>query len=183
MCAARFMSLQLATPQTLGNQKREFLFVSIGKDVVQRREASLADRRESFLAAPVKEWARDAGLPYDTVPAEGIASYQLPAPFEEKASDTLLVTASFGHLIPSSILSRFPASQRLNLHPSLLPQLSGAAPIQWAIARQMKSTGVSVQSLGEKFDSGHIYAQEEMVRFFIANYWTMVGRGRSLMLI
>lgn len=63
------------------------------------------------------------------------------------------------------MLNMFPTSQRLNLHPSLLPQLSGAAPVQWAIARQMKSTGVSVQSLGERFDSGNIYNQEEVVRF------------------
>jgi methionyl-tRNA formyltransferase len=45
----------------------------------------------------------------------------------------------------------------------MLPELSGAAPIQWAIAKQMEKTGVTVQTLGNKFDSGDILSQKEVV--------------------
>lgn len=58
-------------------------------------------------------------------------------------------------LIPTS------KSLALNVHPSLLPQLRGAAPIQWAIAKRMSETGVTVQQLSEgKFDHGDILAQQ-----------------------
>lgn len=99
----------------------------------------------------------------DTLPPEGIEAYELPPHFRTKAPNDLLIVASFGHLIPPSLLSRFPPAQRLNLHPSMLPELSGAAPIQWAIAKQKDKTGVTVQTLGEKFDSGDILSQEEVV--------------------
>lgn len=61
------------------------------------------------------------------------------------------------------MMASFPRFQRLNVHPSLLPQLRGAAPVQWAIARRMTETGISIQTLGETFDSGDILAQEDAV--------------------
>lgn len=61
------------------------------------------------------------------------------------------------------MLQAFPASSCLNVHPSLLPQLRGAAPIQWAIARQLPITGITVQGLGPTFDSGKVYGQMEYV--------------------
>jgi methionyl-tRNA formyltransferase len=75
----------------------------------------------------------------------------------------VLLTVSFGELIPPELMSYFHEHQRLNLHPSLLPSLVGAAPIQRAIARQHEKTGVTVQTLGEMYDSGDILAQEEAV--------------------
>lgn len=103
------------------------------------------------------------GLQHDAVPVAGMQEWQAPKAFQETASNHLLLTASFGHMVPPSLLALFAPSQRLNLHPSLLPELSGAAPIQWAIAGQLGRTGVSVQTLGDRFDSGNIYAQEEVV--------------------
>jgi methionyl-tRNA formyltransferase len=110
----------------------------------------------------IKAWAQEAGVAQEEVPELGLDRYQLPSPFRTPAPNDLLITASFGHLLPPSLLDAFPASQRLNLHPSLLPELRGAAPIQWAIAWQMKRTGVSIQTLGDKFDSGNILAQKEV---------------------
>ena len=74
----------------------------------------------------------------------------------------LLLTVSFGHRVPDSMLDRVHSrSLALNLHPSLLPQLRGAAPIQWAIARQLATTGVTVQQLSKgTFDMGAILGQE-----------------------
>ena len=82
---------------------------------------------------------------------------------------TILITASFGHIIPTSFLtSHFShPSSRLNVHPSLLPQYRGAAPIQWSIADSWRErhgvTGVTVQSLAlgkGRVDCGDIWAQE-----------------------
>ena len=71
----------------------------------------------------------------------------------------MLVTASFGHIIPNSFLARFEPNKRLNVHPSLLPTYRGAAPIQWTIANGDSHTGVSVQRLVERgrgIDGGDI---------------------------
>lgn len=78
--------------------------------------------------------------------------------------NNVLVTASFGHLIPDSLLSRFEPLNTLNVHPSLLPQYRGAAPIQWTIINGDSLTGVTVQELSRgRFDRGRILAQDEYV--------------------
>ncbi|SCV74325.1 BQ2448_6757 [Microbotryum intermedium] len=78
-------------------------------------------------------------------------------------SRSLLLTASFGHLIPSSLLSLFPPLNTLNVHPSLLPHYRGAAPIQWAIVKGEQRTGVTVQELSRgRFDRGRILGQREV---------------------
>ncbi|EJD51297.1 Formyltransferase [Auricularia subglabra TFB-10046 SS5] len=59
----------------------------------------------------------------------------------------LLVTASFGKIIPNQILDAFPSMQKLNVHGSIVPALRGPAPVQWAIARGLTETGVSVIEL------------------------------------
>lgn len=76
----------------------------------------------------------------------------------------ILVTASFGQLVPSRVLDHFEPLKTINIHPSLLPKYRGAAPIQWTIMNGDKRTGVTIQSLSKgKFDHGQILAQESMV--------------------
>ena len=71
----------------------------------------------------------------------------------------LIIAVSFGLLVPPRIL-RGATYGGLNVHPSLLPQLKGAAPIQWAIMHGLKETGVTVQTLHEtKFDEGLVLSQ------------------------
>lgn len=75
-------------------------------------------------------------------------AFRGPTPSPTTPPQQLLITASFGHILPPSLLSRFPhPAARLNVHPSPLPLLRGAAPIQWAIIKGWQATGVSVQSL------------------------------------
>ncbi|KPV75606.1 uncharacterized protein RHOBADRAFT_53567 [Rhodotorula graminis WP1] len=82
----------------------------------------------------------------------------------------VLLTASFGHLIPTSLLSLFLPLNALNVHPSLLPRWRGAAPIQRGIivgdadGVTGESMGVTVQELSRgKFDRGRILAQQPNV--------------------
>jgi methionyl-tRNA formyltransferase len=71
----------------------------------------------------------------------------------------LIIAVSFGLLVPPRILS----SARhggLNVHPSLLPDLRGSAPIEHAVMQQRPYTGVSVQTLHpQRFDEGVVLAQ------------------------
>ena len=113
--------------------------------------------------SPVKQLALEHALPHQQVPTVengGMAAYTLPADLALSRS-SILLTCSFGHLIPDALLDAFPhAWQRINIHPSLLPQLRGAAPIQWALALRLTRSGVSIQTLEKgKFDTGRIIAQ------------------------
>src|SRR5258705_6240651 len=47
----------------------------------------------------------------------------------------------------------------INLHPSLLPELRGAAPVEWAILNGLKQTGVTIMRMDEGLDSGPILLQ------------------------
>ncbi|KAN0063844.1 Methionyl-tRNA formyltransferase [Thecaphora frezii] len=117
---------------------------------------------ERMKVAPVKQLALERHLPHQDVPPGGMDEYELPASVRDAASP-LLLTCSFGHMIPTSLLSHFPPSHRLNIHPSLLPQLRGAAPLQWTIARRLTEGGITVQTLEEdRFDAGRVFAQRRI---------------------
>jgi len=72
----------------------------------------------------------------------------------------LIIVAAYGKLLPEKILS-FPSRGCINLHPSLLPQYRGAAPIQRAIMNGERLTGISVIRMGTELDAGDIILQEE----------------------
>jgi len=84
----------------------------------------------------------------------------------------LLITASFGHLLPTPLLSHFLPLNALNLHPSMLPQYRGAAPIQWSVINGEadenwrdgeRGCGVTVQELSRgRFDRGRILGSERI---------------------
>jgi methionyl-tRNA formyltransferase len=71
----------------------------------------------------------------------------------------LVVAVSFGLLVPARILNASTYGG-INVHPSLLPDLRGAAPVHWAIMLGRKHTGVTIQTLHPtKFDEGVILDQ------------------------
>jgi methionyl-tRNA formyltransferase len=50
----------------------------------------------------------------------------------------------------------------LNVHASLLPELRGAAPAQWAIARGYRQTGVTIMQMDAGLDTGDIRLQRTL---------------------
>ena len=68
------------------------------------------------------------------------------------------VLASFGKIIPDSVISAFPCGI-INIHPSLLPKYRGTTPIESALLNGDKETGVSVMRLTKAMDAGPILAQ------------------------
>lgn len=74
--------------------------------------------------------------------------------------------------IPKKIW-QIPVYGTFNLHASLLPELRGAAPINWAIAYGFRYTGVTTFLLNEKIDSGKILLQKKVKIDPIENYKTL----------
>lgn len=50
----------------------------------------------------------------------------------------------------------------MNLHASLLPALRGAAPIQWALIRGEKETGISLMQMDAGMDTGPVFIERRL---------------------
>ncbi len=111
-------------------------------------------RGMKLAAPPVKEKALALGLPV-AQPAS-LKTPEFHELIKAQAADLLVVVAY--RILPATLfpLARFGA---VNVHGSLLPKYRGAAPIQWAIAKGEKETGVTVFQLDAEIDHGRILAR------------------------
>lgn len=80
------------------------------------------------------------------------------------ARPDVLVVVAYGRLLRESLLESAPAGV-VNLHPSLLPEYRGAAPIQAAIHDGRARTGVTLMRMDAGLDTGPVIAaREESIR-------------------
>jgi methionyl-tRNA formyltransferase len=105
--------------------------------------------------SPVAQYALDHGLPL-LRPARLRGNQEFLEAFRE-ARPEVAVTAAYGKVLPKEVLE-VPPYGFLNLHPSLLPKYRGPAPVQWALIRGEKETGVSIMKTEEGLDTGPLYA-------------------------
>jgi methionyl-tRNA formyltransferase len=114
-----------------------------------------AGRGRSLVCSPVKEAAAKLNLAV-------LQPEKLDEPFLDTVKalgPDVLVVAAYGKIFRQSLLSLFPRGG-INLHPSLLPRFRGPSPISAAILEGDRETGVSIQKVARKFDTGDILAQE-----------------------
>jgi methionyl-tRNA formyltransferase len=114
-----------------------------------------AGRGLRLSAPPVKEAALARGI--EVLQATKV---RVPA-FAERLcaerADVALVVA-FGRILPRAVLDA-PRLGCLNVHASLLPELRGAAPIQWAVIRGLSRTGVCLMRMDAGLDTGPVLAR------------------------
>jgi methionyl-tRNA formyltransferase len=72
-----------------------------------------------------------------------------------------IIIVGYGRIIPQWMLD-LPPLGNINLHASLLPKYRGAAPIQWAIARGERATGITTMKIDAGLDTGDILLQREL---------------------
>lgn len=72
----------------------------------------------------------------------------------------LIITASYGALLKKELRALAPLC--LNIHPSMLPLLRGATPIQSALLQGFEATGLSIFKLTGRMDAGPVLLQETM---------------------
>lgn len=72
-----------------------------------------------------------------------------------------IVVVAFGQILPSSVL-HIPRLGCINVHASLLPDLRGAAPINWSIIRGYDKTGVTTMLMNEGLDTGDMLLKSEI---------------------
>jgi methionyl-tRNA formyltransferase len=78
---------------------------------------------------------------------------------EQNIPDLFLVVA-YGKIIPEEILN-MPKFGSINIHYSLLPKYRGASPVESVILNGEIETGVTIQKMKFKLDSGPIMAVEK----------------------
>lgn len=70
-------------------------------------------------------------------------------------SPDVIVVVAYGKILPKGLLE-LPRFGCINVHASLLPELRGASPIQWAILKGFQVTGLTVMKMDEGMDTGPI---------------------------
>lgn len=114
-----------------------------------------AGRGRRPRASAIKEMAEEMGLRLLT-PEQPTGHGFLTE--TQRLDPDLSVVVAYGHILSKDVLD-LPRLGSLNVHASLLPKLRGAAPINWAIARGHKETGISVQRMALAMDAGPIVHQ------------------------
>jgi methionyl-tRNA formyltransferase len=111
-------------------------------------------KKESLIPNPMREFAESRGIPVIAPETANAADAQ--ATLRQLRPD-LLVVCDYGEILSSTTLAIAPLGG-INLHASLLPKYRGAAPINWAIIKGDKTTGVSVIHMTPKLDGGPLLA-------------------------
>jgi methionyl-tRNA formyltransferase len=114
-----------------------------------------AGRGRSISASPVKKAAREELIPV----------LQPERPWGDDFMDSMRVlqpdisvVVAYGQILRPEVLA-VPPLGSINIHGSLLPELRGAAPVQWAIIRALEHSGVTIMQMEAGLDSGPILHQ------------------------
>ncbi len=146
----------MGTPQFAVAPLREL--IAAGHEIagVVTRTDKPAGRGRTLAAPPVKIAAQELGLavfqPRRVREPEFIEILRKTAP-------EAIIVAAYGQILPKEILM-LPQFGCINIHASLLPAYRGAAPINWAIIRGERETGITVMMMDEGMDTGAILMQE-----------------------
>ncbi|HEY8483412.1 MAG TPA: methionyl-tRNA formyltransferase [Longimicrobiales bacterium] len=114
-----------------------------------------AGRGRVLQTPPVKRVALAEGIP--VLQPERARGPEFEAQVRELAPE-LSVVVAYGQILKREILD-LPPRGSINVHASLLPELRGAAPINWAIIRGHEVTGVTVMRMVERMDAGPVILQ------------------------
>ncbi len=123
--------------------------------LVVTQPAQPAGRGKNPRPTGVSIWAKEhsiAVLETEDVNSQG--SFEQVA----AAKPDIIVVIAFGQKVGNTLIN-LPQKGTINVHASLLPKYRGAAPINWAIIKGEKQTGVTIISLSEKIDAGDIISQ------------------------
>ncbi|MDP9170150.1 MAG: methionyl-tRNA formyltransferase [Acidobacteriota bacterium] len=114
-------------------------------------------RKQELEASPVKVAALRHGIP--VYQPERIRRPEAVDHLRALAPDVMVIVG-YGQIIPQSIID-IPRHGVINVHASLLPELRGAAPIQWSIARGYPTTGVTTMRIDAGLDTGDVLGKWE----------------------
>ncbi|HKP77245.1 MAG TPA: methionyl-tRNA formyltransferase, partial [Longimicrobiaceae bacterium] len=116
-----------------------------------------AGRGREVQPSAVKQQAGKEGIP--VLQPESARDPAFVAALRGLKPDLSIVVA-YGQILKPEVLS-IPRLGSINIHGSLLPELRGAAPVQWAIIRGLELTGVTIMKMDAGLDSGPMLLRVE----------------------
>lgn len=140
----------IPTLKAIYESKHELIAIISQPDRVQ-------DRGRKIVFSPVKEFAIEHNIPiyqFEKLSRDGVEIIK-------ELNPDIMVTASFGQIISQEIIDT-PKYGIINVHASLLPDLRGASPIQTAIMRGYKKTGITIMKTEAGLDTGDIILTGEL---------------------
>ena len=140
----------IPTLKAIYESKHELIAIISQPDRVQ-------DRGRKIVFSPVKEFALAHNIPiyqFEKLSRDGVERIK-------ELNPDIMVTASFGQIISQEIIDT-PKYGIINVHASLLPDLRGASPIQTAIMRGYKKTGITIMQTEAGLDTGDIILTGEL---------------------
>lgn len=114
-------------------------------------------RKKDKIFTPIKKYAIENKIPF-LQPKNLLEDSFLKE--LEKWNPDIQIVVSF-RVLPKKVWN-LPKMGSFNLHPSLLPQYKGAAPINWVIINEETKTGLTTFFIEKKIDSGKILLQKEI---------------------
>ena len=105
----------------------------------------------------VKEYAAKNNIKVFTPEKSELSNY---AEKIKELSPNIILSVYYRFLIPVNIL-HVPRHGAFNIHGSLLPQFRGKAPVNWALLKGAKETGLTLHEMVEKPDAGAIVSQKK----------------------
>ena len=108
-------------------------------------------RKKIITAPPAKDVVIKSGVPINILQPEVLDSAFLEKLKSYEAD--FYVVAAFSKILKSELINT-PPKGVTGVHPSLLPKLRGASPIQSAILEGSETTGVTLFFIDEKVDHG-----------------------------
>jgi len=114
-------------------------------------------RKMIITPPPVKIWAIQNHIPYlqpEKLNDEFISTI-------ESLNFDLSIVVAYGKIIPENLI-KIPKLGTINIHYSLLPKYRGASPLESALLNGDNTTGITIQQMAFKLDSGPILAQKEI---------------------
>ncbi|NQU18219.1 MAG: methionyl-tRNA formyltransferase [Candidatus Saganbacteria bacterium] len=137
---------------------------------------ALLDAQEQIVAVVTQpDRPSGRGQKISSPPVKDLAKkYHIPIEQPEKVKNNpdfidkirtynpdLIVVVAYGKILPKELLE-IPRHGAINIHASLLPKYRGAGPIQWAILKGEKETGVTVMQIVPELDAGDILLQKKI---------------------
>ncbi len=117
-----------------------------------------AGRGQKITKPPVKVLAEELGYP--VFQPESINTPDERKKLADQMADFFIVVA-YAQFLSAGVLN-LPRGYCINVHSSLLPKYRGAAPIQYAIWKGEKESGVTTMKLVSKMDAGPILLQKSI---------------------
>jgi len=127
--------------------------------VVTEPEKKKGRGQMQVVHSPVFEVAKKHGIP--TLTPKSVKKDELVQKEINSFGADVYVVIAYGKIIPKAIFGS-PPHGTVNVHYSLLPELRGPSPVQWALLEGAQKTGVTLMEIDAEMDHGRILSQEEV---------------------